>query len=86
MGIQGNCALRLRPPLPQQAGARHAAREDGSTLNQFIVSAVAEKLAAMKTTNYLEQRARTGNLDAAPAFLRHEGGQPPTREDQLPAR
>lgn len=84
MGIQGNCALRL--PQPQQARARQAAREDGSTLNQCIVSAVAEKLAAMKTTNYLEQRARTGNLDAAPAFLRHEGGQPPAREDQLPAR
>jgi hypothetical protein len=29
------------------------AREDGTTLNQFIVSAVAEKLAALKTADYL---------------------------------
>jgi len=82
MGTQSNYALRL--PLSLKAGAEQAAREDGSTLNQFIVSAVAEKLAALKTADYFEQRARTGDLDAALAFLRRAGGQPPEADDRLP--
>lgn len=45
MGTQANYALRL--PLSLKSGAEQVAREDGSTLNQFIVSAVAEKLAAL---------------------------------------
>ena len=44
MGTQSNYALRL--PISLKSGAEQMAREDGSTLNQFIVSAVAEKLAA----------------------------------------
>ena len=50
MGTQSNYALRL--PISRKSGAEQMAREDGSTLNQFIVSAVAEKLAALKTANY----------------------------------
>ena len=47
MGTPSNYALRLPASLKQ--GAEQVAREDGTTLNQFIVSAVAEKLSAMKT-------------------------------------
>ena len=52
MGTQSNYALRL--PASLKAGAEQVAREDGTTLNQFIVSAVAEKLAAMKTADYFQ--------------------------------
>jgi hypothetical protein len=82
MGTQSNYALRL--PSSLKAGAEQVAREDGTTLNQFIVSAVAEKLAAMKTADYFQERARMGDLDAALAFLRRAGGQPPTDDDRLP--
>ncbi|HOV18301.1 YlcI/YnfO family protein [Ottowia sp.] len=84
MGTQSNYALRL--PASLKAGAEQVAREDGTTLNQFIVSAVAEKLAAMKTADYFQERARTGDLDAALAFLRRAGGQPPADDDRLPSR
>ena len=84
MGTQSNYALRL--PSSLKAGAEQVAREDGTTLNQFIVSAVAEKLAAMKTADYFQERARAGDLDAALVFLRRAGGQPPADEDRLPDR
>lgn len=42
------------------------------------------ELAALKTADYFEQRARTGDLDAALAFLRRAGGQPPEADDRLP--
>ena len=74
MGTQSNYALRL--PSSLKAGAEQAAREDGTTLNQFIVTAVAEKLAAMKTADYFAQRAQRGDTAAALAFLQRKGGQP----------
>ncbi len=82
MGTQSNYALRL--PLSLKAGAELVAREDGSTLNQFIVSAVAEKLAALKTAEYFAERARRGDLQAALNFMHRPGGQLPVEDDRLP--
>ena len=74
-----NFALRI--PLSLKSGAEQVAREDGSTLNQFIVSAVAEKLAALKTADYFAQRAAKGDLNAALAMLNRSGGQAPVEDD-----
>lgn len=82
MGTPSNYALRLPASLKQ--GAEQVAREDGTTLNQFIVSAVAEKLSAMKTGEYFADRARGGDLQAALAMLGRPGGQPPAEDDRLP--
>ena len=80
MGTQSNYALRL--PLSLKSGAEQMARDDGSTLNQFIVSAVAEKLAALKTADYFLQRAANGDLNAALALLGRAGGQLPISGDE----
>ena len=82
MGTPSNYALRLPASLKQ--GAEQVAREDGTTLNQFIVSAVAEKLSAMKTADYFTERARRGDLKGALAFMSRAGGQPPAEDDRLP--
>ena len=65
MGTPSNYALRLPASLKQ--GAEQVAREDGTTLNQFIVSAVAEKLSAMKTADYFTERGVSAN--ALPARM-----------------
>lgn len=80
MGTQSNYALRL--PVSLKSGAEQMAREDGSTLNQFIVSAVAEKLAALKTADYFAQRAARGDLTAVLAMLNRAGGQAPVAGDE----
>ncbi|MDO5625832.1 MAG: YlcI/YnfO family protein [Pseudomonadota bacterium] len=80
MGTPSNYALRL--PRSLKTGAEQAAREDGSTLNQFIVSAVAEKLAALKTADYFAQRAAQGDLTAALAVLNRAGGREPAPDDK----
>jgi hypothetical protein len=72
-------------PVSLKIGASRVAREDGSTLNQFIVSAVAEKLAALKTANYFVERGARGDIAAALAFLNREGGVAPAEGDELPA-
>ena len=82
MGSQSNYALRL--PISLKAGAEKVAREDGSTLNQFIVSAVAEKLSALKAADYFAERAKQGDLAAALAMLNRAGGQVPDAKDTFP--
>ena len=82
MGTPSHFTLRLPASLKQ--GAEQVAREDGTTLNQFIVSAVAEKLSAMKTAQYFADRAQRGDLQAALALLGRSGGQPPADDDRLP--
>lgn len=82
MGTPSNYALRLPASLKQ--GAEQLAREDGTTLNQFIVSAVAEKVSAMKTAQYFVERSGRGDLQQALALLGRPGGQPPAEDDRLP--
>jgi hypothetical protein len=45
MGTHSNYALRM--PMSLKQGFTDFARADGTTLNQFIVSAIAEKLASL---------------------------------------
>jgi hypothetical protein len=57
-------SLRLPDSLHRQI--RKLANEDGISINQFISTAAAEKLAALLTVEYLEERAK---FDAALASL-----------------
>ncbi|MDZ4842447.1 MAG: pilus assembly protein HicB [Hyphomicrobium aestuarii] len=66
-----NYALRLQASLKTQAEALAAA--EGTTLNQFINVAVAEKIAALKTLDYLRERAARGSADEALAILESAG-------------
>ena len=58
-------ALRL-PESLKQAAKRIAAADD-TTMNQFFVVAIAEKINAMETAKFFEQRAATGNAGSAQA-------------------
>jgi len=56
----------------------------GTTLNQFIVSAVAEKLAALKTADYFAKRAARADFAAFDRLMKRDGGEPPRPDDRLP--
>ncbi|HQR60218.1 MAG TPA: YlcI/YnfO family protein [Methylophilaceae bacterium] len=81
MGTTSNFALRLPASLKQSV--EQVARDDGTSLNQFVVTAIAEKLAAIKTADYFQERAKRGNLDAALALLNRTGGEPPQEGDEI---
>jgi len=48
-------SLRLPDSLHEQI--KRLAKQDGISINQFVSSAVAEKMSALMTVDYLEQRA-----------------------------
>lgn len=49
--------VSVRLPESLHRGLKETVREEGISMNQFIVTAVAEKLAALQTETYLQQRA-----------------------------
>jgi len=51
----GNLSLRI--PDSYHTAVKEIATQDNISINQFIVSAVAEKIASFETQKYLEQRA-----------------------------
>jgi len=77
-----NYALRL--PASLKRAVEQAAREDGTTLNQFIVSAVAEKLAALKTADYFTNRAARADFAGFDRLMRRRGGEAPGPDDAIP--
>ena len=79
---QSNYALRLQSSLKKEA--ERLAKAEGTTLNQFINVAVAEKVAALRTADYFRERAQHADIPAALALLDSLGGDEPLQEgDQL---
>lgn len=81
MATTSNYALRLLSSL--KAEAEKVAAAEGTTLNQFINVAVAEKLAALRTERYFQERAERANLDAFDHFLDTAGDEPPRSGDEI---
>ena len=51
------------------------------SMNQFIVNAIAEKVASLKTIDYLEQRAKKGSKEHALSILKRASSHHPDDED-----
>jgi hypothetical protein len=59
------------------------AQQDGISLNQLITTAVAEKVAALLTVEYLRERAKRGNLEKFEAVLAKVPDVEPDPHDRL---
>jgi uncharacterized protein (DUF1778 family) len=78
--MKSNYALRLQTSIKRAAERR--AEMDGTTLNQFINVAVAEKLSALDTTEYFRERAARGSVSDFMKFLDMAGNEPPREGDE----
>jgi hypothetical protein len=81
---RSNFALRLQPSLLEEL--RKAAEMEGVALNQLINVAVAEKISALRTEEYFQQRARRADRSETLRILEKAGrGNPPQQGDELPS-
>ncbi len=71
----------LRLPVSLKAAVERVSKEDGTSVNQFVVTAVAEKLSAMKTAEFFAERKAVADIEAARQILQRRGGQPPEPDD-----
>lgn len=72
----------LRLPASIKAAVERLAREEGISMNQFVATAVAEKLASMKTAEFFAERASRADLRAFRKLLRRKGGESPREGDE----
>jgi hypothetical protein len=81
---RNNFALRLQPSLMEEA--RKVAESEGVALNQLINVALAEKLSALRTEEYFQERIHRANRVETLQILGRSGkGKPPMEGDELPA-
>jgi hypothetical protein len=80
---KSNFALRLQPSLMEEA--RKAAESEGVALNQLINVALAEKVSALRTEEYFQERIRRADRTETLRILERAGkGNPPIKGDELP--
>jgi hypothetical protein len=60
------------------------AKAEGTSLNQFVATAVAEKLAAMNTATFFAERRERADFDAFDRLMPRQGGEPPQPDDLIP--
>ncbi len=61
--------IQVQIPDSLQKSLDDLAARDGISIDQFIFTAIAEKLSAMMTANYLIERAKRGSREKYQAIL-----------------
>jgi hypothetical protein len=80
--VQSTYPLRL--PTSVKAEVVRRAKADGTSFNQFVATAVSEKLAAMNTAAFFAERRDRAKFSAFDKIMKRKGGQTPGPEDQIP--
>ncbi len=73
----------LRLPRSIKAAVEQLAKEEGISLNQFVATAVAEKLTALNTAKFFADRKNRADFAAFRDILTRKGGKPPREDDKL---
>ena len=76
--------LSLRIPDSLHSAIKDFAAKDGYSMNQFLVTAAAEKLSALETVDYLKARAKRANIEDFDRILAKVPSVPPDPGDELP--
>lgn len=76
-------ALSLRLPDSVHRHIKELAQQEGVSINQFIASAVAEKVSAIATEDYLQQRAQQADKQAFQSLLAKVPSREPLPGDEL---
>ena len=72
----------LRLPRSIKAAVEKLAKSEGTSMNQFVATAVAEKLAVMNKVAYFAERKSRADLVAFKRILKRKGGEAPRDGDE----
>jgi len=73
----------LRLPQSLKSAVEDMAREDGTSVNQFVVTALAEKLSALKTAEIFAERKHRADFQTFDRIMGRTGGRKPDEKDAL---
>jgi post-segregation antitoxin (ccd killing protein) len=74
----------LRLPISVKDEVVRRAKADGTSFNQFVATAVAEKLAAMNTAAFFAERRNRADFAAFDQIMARQGGAQPQPDDVMP--
>ena len=75
--------LSLRLPDSLHRHIKEFSEREGVSINQFISTAVAEKMSALSTEDYLKARASRGSSEMLKQILSKVPSDDPSEEDAL---
>jgi hypothetical protein len=75
----------LRLPRSLKEAVERLSREDRTSINQFVATAVAEKVSALQTAKYFADRRPRADFKAFDKIMRRKGGKSPRKGDEMPA-
>jgi hypothetical protein len=75
----------LRLPRSLKEAVQRLSREDRTSINQFVATAVAEKVSALQTARYFADRKARADFKAFDKIMRRRGGRTPREGDEMPS-
>ncbi len=73
--------LRISRHLKNAAAL--TAKEEGTSFDQFVATAIAEKVSALNTESFFSERRKRADFGAFLKILNREGGEPPREGDEV---
>jgi hypothetical protein len=74
----------LRLPRSLKEAVERLSRQDGTSINQFVATAVAEKVSALETARFFQDRKNRADFKAFDRIMKRRGGKPPREGDEMP--
>jgi hypothetical protein len=81
MSEKSTFPLRLSRSI--KAEVERLAREEGISINQFVATAVAEKLAVMRSAEFFAERRKKADFAAFDRIMDRDSGEPPRPGDEV---
>ena len=76
--------LTIQLPDSLERSLRQLAEQEGCSVDQFLASAAAEKIAAMRSLEYLRREAAAGRREDFERFLAAVPQREPSETDRMP--
>jgi len=73
----------LRLPRSLKKEVERLSRQDGTSINQFVALAVAEKVCALETADFFTERRARADFKAFDKIMKRRGGETPREGDEL---
>ncbi len=81
--MKDSATYPLRLPKSLKDAVARMAKQDGTSMNQFISIAVSEKLSALETASFFEERHQRVDMNEFRRILNRNGGEPPRTGDEV---
>ena len=73
----------LRLPRSLKQAVERLSRQDGTSMNQFVAVAVAEKVCALETADFFKERRASADFRAFDKIMKRRGGEAPRVGDEV---